>query len=143
MLEQFTIIEKKLSVGKHSKIRIENTAMKMFSLERSVSTRNFSNKWNNNFSELKNRKLINLVKSEGHCCVSLNSLPHFLISEKFSKIVHLFRISYYLASRQQLMRNLDPIGGTRMYNQLLKLKNERREQKKMIEEKYSLKESVV
>ena len=30
-----------------------------------------------------------------------------------------------------------------MYNQLLKLINERREQKKMIEEKESLKESVV
>ena len=35
------------------------------------------------------------------------------------------------------------VTGTRMYNQLLKLINERREQKKMIEEKESLKESVV
>ena len=47
------------------------------------------------------------------------------------------------ASWQQLLRNLDPVTGTRMYNQLLKLINERREQKKMIEEKESLKESVV
>ena len=44
------------------------------------------------------------------------------------------------ASRQQLLRNLDPVTETRMYNQLLKLTNERREQKKMIEEKESLKE---
>ena len=37
---------------------------------------------------------------------------------------------------------VDPIRGTRIYNQLLKLINERREQKKMIEEKESLKERV-
>ena len=47
------------------------------------------------------------------------------------------------ASWQQMLRNLDPVTGKRMYNQLLKLINERREQKKMIEEKESLKESVV
>ena len=34
------------------------------------------------------------------------------------------------ASWRQILRNLDSIMGTRMYNQLLKLKNERREQKK-------------
>ena len=47
------------------------------------------------------------------------------------------------ASWQQLLRNLDPVTGTRMYNQLLKLIIERRKQKKMIEEKESFKESVV
>ena len=47
------------------------------------------------------------------------------------------------ASWQQLLRNLDPVTGTGMYNQLFKLIIERREQKKMIEEKESLKESVV
>ena len=47
------------------------------------------------------------------------------------------------ATWQQLLRNLDPVTGTRMYNQLLKLINERREQKKIIEEKESFKESVV
>ena len=47
------------------------------------------------------------------------------------------------ASWQQLMRNLDLITGTRMYNQILKLRNERREQKKLIDEKESLKEKVV
>ena len=47
------------------------------------------------------------------------------------------------ATWQPLLRNLDPVTGTRMYNQLLKLINERREQEKMIEEKESLKESVV
>ena len=46
-------------------------------------------------------------------------------------------------SWKQLLRNLDPVTGTRMYSQLLKLINERQEQKKMIEEKESLKESVV
>ena len=47
------------------------------------------------------------------------------------------------ASGRQILRNSDPITRTRMYNQLLKLINERREQKKMIEEKESLRESVV
>ena len=45
-------------------------------------------------------------------------------------------------SWRQLSRNLDPITGTRTYNQLLKLRNERQEQQKMIEEKESLKQSV-
>ena len=42
-----------------------------------------------------------------------------------------------------MLRNLDPVEGTRVYNQLLKLINERREQKKMIVEKNSLKKAVV
>ena len=60
----------------------------------SEAFQDFSNKWNNNFSEFMNRKLINLVKSEGHCFVSLNSLPLFSNCEKFSQIVHLFKFSY-------------------------------------------------
>ena len=48
-----------------------------------------------------------------------------------------------VASWQQLLRNHDPVTGTCMYNQLLKLINERREQEKMIEEKESLEESIV
>ena len=35
------------------------------------------------------------------------------------------------ASWQQLLRNLDPVMGTRIYNQLLNLINKRREQKKL------------
>ena len=80
-----------------------------------------------------------MVKSEG----SHNSLPHFSIWEKFSQIVHLLGIVINGASWQQLLRNLDPITGTRMYNQVLKIINEPREKKKMLEEKDSLKESVV
>ena len=45
------------------------------------------------------------------------------------------------ASWRQILRNLDPITGTRMYSQILKLVNERRE-KKMIEEKESLKSQL-
>ena len=41
------------------------------------------------------------------------------------------------ASWQQLLRNLDPVAGTCMYNELLKLINEHLELKKMIEEKES------
>ena len=48
-----------------------------------------------------------------------------------------------LSARPKLERNLDYITGTRMYNQLLKLIIERREQKKIFEEKESLKESIV
>ena len=39
------------------------------------------------------------------------------------------------ASWRQLLRNLDPITGTRKYSQLLKLLNERQEQRKIIKEK--------
>ena len=84
-----------------------------------------------------------MVKSEAHCCVSLNSLPHFSICEKFPILFVYLELVINGASSRQLLRNLDPITGIRMYNQLLKLINERREQKKMIEEKESLKESVV
>ena len=93
--------------------------------------------------EFENRNLIHLVISEGQCCVSLNSLPHFSISEKFPKMFIYLGLFINGASWRQLLRNRDPITGTRMYNQLLRIINERREQKKMIEEKESMKESVV
>ena len=34
------------------------------------------------FSELKYRKLMHLVESKVHCCVNLNSLPHFSTLKK-------------------------------------------------------------
>ena len=67
----------------------------------------------------------------------------------FQVVNFFFKLFIYLglvingASWQQLLRNLDRVTGTRTYNQLLKIIYERREQKKMIEEKESLKESVV
>ena len=90
------------------------------------------------FSEFKKRKLVHLVKSDVQCCVSLNSLPHCL--PHFSILKNVPILNIYLASVvngtswQKLLRNLDPITRTRMYNQLLKIINERREQKKLIEE---------
>ena len=67
----------------------------------------------------------------------------FQFVKNFPKLISYLGLVINGASWQQLLRNLDPVTGTRMYNQLLKLVNERREQKKMIEEKESLKESVV
>ena len=69
---------------------------------------------------------------------------HFV--KKFPKLFIYLGLVINGASWQQLLRNLDPVTGTRMNSQLLKLINERREQKKTIEEKMideSLKESVV
>ena len=67
----------------------------------------------------------------------------FQIVKNFPILFHYLGLVINGASWQQLLQNLDPITGTRMYNQLLKLINERRERKKMIEEKESLNESVV
>ena len=41
------------------------------------------------------------------------------------------------ASWQQILRNLDPVAGIRIYNKLLKVNNEGLKEKKMIEEKES------
>ena len=67
----------------------------------------------------------------------------FQVVKIFPRLFIYFGLLINGASWQQLLRNFDPVTGTRMYNQLLKLINERREQKKMIDEKESLKESVV
>ena len=64
---------------------------------------------------------MHLIKSEGHCCVSLNSLPHFSIRKKFHKLFIYLGLVINGASWRQLLQNLDPITGTLMYNQLLKL----------------------
>ena len=76
-----------------------------------------------------------MVKSEGHNCVSSNSLPHFSIRKKFSKLFIYLGLVINGASLQQLLRNSDSVTGTRMYNRLHKLINELREQKKMVEKK--------
>ena len=67
----------------------------------------------------------------------------FQFVKKFPKLFIYLGLVVNGASWQQLLRNLDPVTGTRMYNQLIKLIYERREQKKMIEEKESLKKLVV
>ena len=67
----------------------------------------------------------------------------FQVVKNFPKLFIYLGLVINGASWQQPLRNLDPVTGTHMYNQLLKLINERREQKKMIEEKESLNESVV
>ena len=54
----------------------------------------------------------------------------FQVVKNFPKLFNYLGLVISGASWQQLLRNLDPVAGTRMYNQLLKLINERREQKK-------------
>ena len=71
--------------------------------------------------------------------ISLN----FQFVKNFPNLFIYLGIVINVASWLQLLRNLVPITGTRLYNQLLRLTNERREEKKMTEEKESLKESVV
>ena len=67
----------------------------------------------------------------------------FQFVKNFPKLFIYLGLDINGASWLQLLRNIDPITGTHMYNQVLKLISKPREQKKMIEEKDSLKESVV
>ena len=67
----------------------------------------------------------------------------FQFVKNFPKLLINLGLVFNEASWQQLLGNLDLVTGTRLYNQLHKLINERREQKKMIEKKESLKESGV
>ena len=64
-------------------------------------------------------------------------------SKNFTKLFIYLGLIINGESWQQHLRNLEPITGTHMHNQLLKLIHERQEGKKMIEEKESLKKSVV
>ena len=68
----------------------------------------------------------------------LNVYLIFQVVKNFPKLFIYLGLVINGASWHQLLRNVDPVTGTRMYNQLLKLINGRREQKKMIEEKESL-----
>ena len=67
----------------------------------------------------------------------------FQFVKNFPELFIYSRLVINGASLQKLFKNFDPVTGTRMSNQLLKLKSDQREQKKMIEEKESLKYSVV
>ena len=95
------------------------------------------------FRNLKTESLYVWLKAKG---IAVSVLTVYLIFQNVKNFPKLF---IYLgliingASWQQLLWNLDPVTGTRMNNQLLKLINERREQKKMIDDKESLKKSVV
>ena len=67
----------------------------------------------------------------------------FQFVKNFSKLFIYLGLVLDGAFWRQLFLNLGPITRTRMYNQLLKIINERREQKKMFEEKESPEESIV
>ena len=95
------------------------------------------------FRNLKTESLYVWLKAKDIAVSVLTVYLIFQFVKKFPKLFIFLGLVINGASWPQLLRNLDPVKGTRMYNQLLKLINERREQKKMIEEKESLKESVV
>ena len=82
--------------------------------------------WNDQFQQF-----IHFVKSEGHCSVSLKTLPLFSNCKK--KFPNCSSIWDYL-----ILWNLDTLKGTRKYNKFVKLTNERQKHKKMVEEKDSL-----
>ena len=95
------------------------------------------------FRNLKTESLYVCLKAKDIAVSVLTVYLIFQVVKNFPKLFIYLGLVINGASWQQLLRNLDPVMGARMYNQLLKLINERREQKKMIEEKESLKESVV
>ena len=95
------------------------------------------------FRNLKTESLYVWLKAKDIAVSVLTVYLIFQFVKNFPKLFIYLGLVINGASWQRLFRNLDPVTRTRMYNQLLKLNNERREQKKMIEEKKSLKESVV
>ena len=95
------------------------------------------------FRNLKTESLYVWLKAKDIAVSVLTVYFGFQFVKNFLKLFIYLGLVINGAPWQQLLQNLDPLTGTRMYNQLLKLINERREQKKMIEEKESLKESVV
>ena len=95
------------------------------------------------FRNLKTKNLYVWLKSKDIAVSVLTVCLKFQVVKNFPKLFIYLGLVINGASWQQLLRYLDPVTGTRMYNQLIKLNNERREQKKMIEEKESLKEWVV
>ena len=96
-----------------------------------------------NFRNLKTENLYVWLKAKDIAVSVFTVYLIFQVVKNFPKMFIYLGLVINGASWQQLLRNLDPVMGTRMYNQLLKLINERREQRKMIEEKESLKELVV
>ena len=94
------------------------------------------------FRKLKTESLYIWLKAKDIAVSVLTVCIIFQFGKNFPKLFVYLGLVINGASWRQLLQNFDPITGTRMYNQLLKLIKERREQKKMIEEKESLKESV-
>ena len=144
MLEQFAIIVKELSIGKHSEIRMENRVMKTLFIG-TLSSENifFLTNEITIFRNLKTESLYVWIKAMDIAVSVLTIYLIFQVVKNFPKLFIYLGLVINGASWQQLLRDLDPVTGTSMYNQLLKLINELREQKKMIEEKESLKKSVV
>ena len=95
------------------------------------------------FRNLKTESLYVWLKAKDIAVSVLTVYLIFQVVKNFPKLFIYLGLVINGASWQQLLRNFDPVTGTRLYNQLLKLINERREKKKKIEEKESLKESVV
>ena len=95
------------------------------------------------YCNLKTENLYVWLKAKDIAVSVLTVYLIFQVVKNFPKLFIYLGLVINGASLRQLLRNFDTLTGTRMYNQLLKLINERREQKKMIEEKEYLKESVV
>ena len=95
------------------------------------------------FRNLKTESLYVWLKAKEIAVSVLTVYLIFHVVKNFPKLFIYLGLVINGASWQQLLRNLDPVTGTRMHNQLLKLINERKEQKKTIEEKESWKESVL
>ena len=87
------------------------------------------------FCNLKTESLYVWLKAKDITVSVLTVYLIFQFVKNFPKLFFYLGLVINGASWQQLLRNLDPVTVTRMYNQLLKLINERREQKKMIEER--------
>ena len=143
MHEQFAIMVKELSVGKHSEIRMENTVMQILFIGTLSSKKKFflTNEITI-FRNLKTESFHVWLKAKDIALSVLTVYLIFQVVKNFPKLIIYLGLVIFGTSWQQLLPNLDPVTGTCMYNQLLKLINERREQKKMIKEKEFLKESV-
>ena len=133
-----------VDILKHLEIRMENRVMKILFIGTLSSKNNFflTNEITI-FRNLKTERLYVWLKAKESAVSFITVYLIFQIKQKFPKLFIYLGLVINGASWQQLLRNLDPVTGKPMYNQLLKLFNERREQKKLIEEKESLKESVV
>ena len=81
------------------------------------------------FRSLSTERLYIGLKAKDIAVSALTVYLNFQFVKIFAKFFIYFVSVLNGASRRQLLRNLDPITGTHMYNQLLKLINERRKKK--------------
>ena len=93
-------------------------SLKFCSLERPVSVRHFSTHEITIFWSLKTKLLYICLKTQG---IAVSVLKFYFIY---------LGLVFIGASGQELLQNLDPVARRRMYIQLLKLLNKRREQRK-------------